>query len=233
MKALILAAGRGTRLAATGHTLPKGFLRLGNQTLIEESLARLRSVGIEDIVIATGYQAECYEAVNGVRCVHNPIFAESGSLHSLACALPALGDSPFVLLESDLVYETRALSTVLENPADNVVLLSGTTGAGDEVWVECDESGQLRAMSKNRSQLSRVDGEFVGVCKISAALGQRLLEQARRNPLQDYETDGLVEAAASTSIQCPRVDDLVWSEIDDESHLLRARAQVYPRLAAP
>lgn len=238
---VILAAGMGTRLGGEGGDHPKGFLRLGARPIIEESIGRLVDAGIRDIVIVTGYGAPHYERLaksqDGiVRTVHNPSFAESGSMYSLYCARDVV-DGAFLLLESDLIYEPRALTTLLSDPADDAILLSGPTGAGDEVHVLTTEAAphSLVNMSKDPDALAgRPRGELVGVSKISAGLFgvmQTISAAAFRQSLQfDYETDCLVEAARARSIACPLVSDLIWAEIDDPSHLKRAREQIYPEI---
>jgi len=238
-QAIVLAAGQGTRLRGALDDRPKGFLRFGTRPIIEESLLRLAAHGIGSVVIVTGYAAHHYEALAArypalVRTAHNPEFARSGSLYSLWCAR-AFVSAPFLLLESDLVYEPRALRVLLEHPAPDALLLSGPTGAGDEVWVQVRE-GMLAGMSKDRAQLAgEVAGELVGVSKISLplhALLQREAERAFRTSLQvSYETDGLVRAAAGRTIACPMVPDLLWGEIDDPAHLARVRDTVYPAVA--
>lgn len=235
--AVILAAGRGTRLAGELADRPKGFLELGTRPIVEESLERLEAAGITEVVIVTGHCREHYERLavrrpGFVRTVHNGRYAESGSLYSLRCALGAVSGS-FLLLESDLIYESRALETLLDRDSGDAVLLSGPTGAGDEVWVQTRD-GCLATMSKDRTALDDVSGELVGICRISATLAGRLAAIADRlfgRSLNfDYETDGLVAAAQECCIPCPVVEDLVWAEIDDPSHLARARTSVYPAL---
>ncbi len=238
--AVILAAGRGTRLAGELHDRPKGFLCVGERPIIEESIARLVAAGIDDICIVTGHCASWYEDLATrrgglVRTVHNPRYADSGSMYSLWCARDQVtGD--FLLLESDLVYEPRALGVLLDGPDPDAVLLSGPTGAGDEVWVELRD-GVLWRMSKQRDALGAgVAGELVGISRISAPLYGlmcRLAETAFDKTLHhDYESDCLVAAARQRRIACPVVDDLLWGEIDDPSHLARVRLQVWPRLPA-
>jgi len=237
--AVILAAGMGTRLRDEVEDYPKGFLRLGQRPIIEESIERLVAAGIRDIVIVTGHCAGHYDRLAAlqdglVRTVHNSHFADSGSMYSLYCARDAIDDD-FLLLESDLIYEPRALTELLVEPACDAILLSGPTGAGDEVWVEtCD--GDLVAMSKDRGALTGfVSGELVGISKISTGLFelmQQIAGQVFETSLRyDYETDCLVAAGARRPIHCPVVADLIWSEIDDPGHLERAREQIYPNIA--
>jgi len=236
--AVILAAGMGTRLRDAHSGMPKGFVELDGRPIIEDSIRRLERAGISDIVIVTGYMAEHYEQLalrfeGLVRTVHNPEYEESGSMYSLYCARDVIDDD-FLLLESDLVYESRALDVLINHEMSDAVLLSGATNAGDEVYVETAE-GLLVAMSKDPQQLSAAPaGELVGISKISRglfAIMKHLAAEAFNASLfYDYETDCLVEAARNWGIACPVVADLAWGEIDDPSHLQRVRDEVLPRL---
>jgi len=237
-QALILGAGMGVRLEEIGRRIPKGFLRLGKSPIVEEALERLEAEGIERVVIVTGHQAESYEELRRSRpalvtTVRNPRYAESGSLYSLHCARELLVED-FLLLESDLIFERRALREALAHPSPDVLLVSGPTQAGDEVWVET-RSGRLHDMSKDRARLgAEIAGELVGITKVSRpflremlAVGERLFRTTLR---ADYELEGLVQAAGVRPMFCHLVPDLVWAEIDDLRHLERARSTIYPRL---
>jgi choline kinase len=225
--AVILAAGRGTRLGKLGMEMPKGFLRLRERPIIEDSLDKLVSVGVRRVVIVTGHLANFYEELAAkqrglVEIVHNPRYVELGSFYSLQVALECTaGAGPFLLLESDLVYEPRALDEVLTDPHEDVVLLSGPTASNDEVWVQTDGDGRLVAMSKDRTVLGDlIAGELVGITRVSPGLAAVLRSLP---PDGEYETGGLVNASKHHPIYCRCVDDLVWAEIDDDKHLARAR----------
>lgn len=236
--AVIMAAGMGLRLKELGRAVPKGFLQLGDRPIIEESIEKLRRCGIRRVVIITGHLSEYYLRLRErygpqVKTVHNPFYAESGSMYSLYCARELI-DGDFLLLESDLIYESRALEAVLSFPKDNVVLLSGPTDAGDEVYVET-RGETILAMSKNKAKLGEaVAGELVGISKISQPLFQIMLQKAtsmfERSLKVDYETDALVAASKDYPVYYTVVPDLCWSEIDDENHLLRAKQKIYPAI---
>ena len=145
--AIVLAAGRGMRLRDVHSGSPKGLLRINGETLIGRSLRLLRYFGICRVILVTGFEANDYTAVtenwSGVELVHNDGYASNESMASLALALEVLGgDENFLLLESDLFYEGRALEHLLLTKSSNVVLVSGPTGAGDEVWVQ-ERDGHL------------------------------------------------------------------------------------------
>jgi len=238
--AVILAAGRGTRLGEQGIVKPKGFIQIGQKTIIEESLIRLRRAGIEKVTLVTGHKSEFYQQLaaetgDWIETIENPVYADSGSFYSLSMLDGKINDG-FLLLESDLIYEQLALDTLQEDPRNNVILLSGQTNSGDEIYVETNNNNStLKSMSKKRSQLGEtIAGELVGITKVSLPLFQSMMKIAK--PLfketlhYEYEAEGFVQAAKIQPIYCHCVKDLAWSEIDDANHLERAKKIIYPQL---
>ena len=234
--AVILAAGMGTRLRELFSGLPKGFVKIGNETLIERSIRLLREHGIEEILIVAGHLREAYHdlAKNdpGLRVIDNLAYADTGSMASLALALENVEDD-FLLLESDLFYERRALAVLLEGDEPDVLLASGPTGATDEVWIE-SEGGRLKAMSKDPAELGQVSGELVGIMRASKALGTQWSAAYDRfvadhgHGRMAYETEGLVEVAQNRTVEVRVVPDLLWGEVDYEDHYLRVRDEIEP-----
>jgi len=216
-QAVILAAGVGGRLKGTLDDRPKGFIKLGERTIIEESIAKLIQANITDIVIVTGYRPEFYERLSEefavVRTVWNPDFAGTGSMRSFCVASPYI-NSDFLLLESDLSYEYKALETLQSSSLDSCILLSGETESGDEVYVGV--SGQrVVNMSKKRSDIACLGGELVGISKISQELYRRMInicpKKCKHNRQYHYE-DCLTDI----------------SDDDDENQLTRAQEKIYP-----
>ena len=234
-EAVILAAGLGSRLSDENDGKPKGLLQLGKQSIIEESIDKLIKSGIEKIWIVTGYQSEYFEELpklyeSKVSLVMNPDFKQSGTLHSLSMIADKVSP-PFLLLESDIIFEYRAIESVLNYHSEDCILLSGFSDCGDEVFVETYRD-RLVLMSKNINELgSSPAGELVGIVKIGSALFKKMMQFYKQDPkhkMADYETDALVAVAAEASISCLTIDDLVWSEIDDPDHLKRAKEEIYP-----
>jgi 2-aminoethylphosphonate-pyruvate transaminase len=236
--AVILAAGMGTRLKDMGKEAPKGFLRLGKKTIIEESLEKLESRGVRRVILVSGQLSEMNDELAAgtggfAVTIKNEVFAASGSGYSLYLARRLLApDEDFFLLESDLIYEKRALDVLREDPRPDIILLSGKTSSGDEVYVET-HGGNLVAMAKDRAALGPgIEGELVGISKISAKLYAAYclaVERLFKTSLKlEYEA-GLTETAKTYPIPCRLVSDLAWAEIDDERHLARARDKVYEK----
>lgn len=238
--AVILAAGLGQRLGSVRDDAPKGLLRLGARSIIEESIEKLCDVGISRIIIGTGYGASHYEMLAAslqdrvqIDLVFNPDFAHSGSMHTLAVVAPCI-ESDVLLVESDLVYDARALHALQGATAPSAIVVSGFTNATDEVFVEADDTGALKALSKDRRVLgAHVVGELVGVSRIAFDTLSRMTELARvafRTSLQLSYEDVLTAIAASHPVHCVVLPDLVWGEIDDAFQFERVAREVYPRV---
>lgn len=234
--AVILAAGLGSRLKNRAGPKPKGFVEIGGKPIIERSLEILLENGISRVLIGTGHLAGFYESLAAVypevETVHNSVYASSGSFFTLYNMKEHINED-FLLLESDLIYEARAVSTLCSRRGQNVILASAKTGSRDEVYIETDREGRLVNMSKHKSELNRIHGELVGITRLCATDFKTLVSlydgkgpEVRRI---EYET-ALIMLARFAPVHVERVDDLVWAEIDTEAHLKRARQQVFPLL---
>jgi len=238
--AVILAAGMGVRMGARGRLMPKGLIPLGGTPIIQQSVATLRSHGVARIVIVTGHLSDQYEALfadSDVELVHNPRYATTGSLLSLAVGLEQVGTA-CLIVESDLIYAPQALAPL--DCASNRFLVSGPTGAGDEIYVwadiQADRTHLLADISKNRSARSDSPlGEMVGLTALTAdavpMMRETAAQELSRNPEEHYEP-GMVALTQKVAVECPLISDLPWAEIDDETMLARAERLVYPRVIA-
>jgi choline kinase len=156
-------------------------------------------------------------------------------MNSLYMARHRLG-STFLLVESDLVYERRAITVCMESKYENVVVLSGRTGAGDEVHA-ITRGRRLVTLSKDRGAFgAEPTGEYIGISKISPSLYGAMCQHAVRHasscPSMEYDIDCLASLAGRYPINYELIPDLLWSEIDNPSQLRRARTLIYPKLAA-
>ncbi len=231
--AVILAAGRGTRLQPYTFDIPKGFMPVGDERLIERSVRLLKENGIKNVIIGTGHLHEHYEKFaqeNGLTTFLSPDFATTGSFHTLIYGSENIkGD--FLLLESDLLYHSDAIKGLLNHSAKDVILTSGFTQSNDEVYVEMAD-GNLKNLSKKKEELNSVDAELVGIWKISMDLLEKLKQyhaEAENSANKDYEI-AIAEISADNPVSVLKVDDLAWCEIDNQEHLERAKEKILPRL---
>ena len=229
-QAIILAAGMGVRLKELNRGIPKGFISLADDVpIIEHSIEALLACGISDIIIVTGFMNEYYENLRSkypqIKTVRNEKFSETGTMYSLWCARKLI-NTDFILLESDLIFETRAISELLESPVKNSLLITGKTEAGDEVYVEAD-GDSVKQISKDKKVLGSVVGEFIGVSRLSYDFYLKLIPIAEESFESDlkvsYDMDCFVTVADKIPLGFLKIENLLWAEIDDALQLKRAK----------
>ena len=201
-QAVILAAGMGVRLKELNRGIPKGFISLADDVpIIEHSIEALLACDVSDIIIVTGFMDEHYEHLRSkypkIKTVRNEKFSETGTMYSLWCARKLI-NTDFILLESDLIFETRAISELLESPVKNSLLITGKTEAGDEVYVEAD-GDWVKQISKDKKVLGSIVGEFIGVSRLSYDFYLKLIPIAEESFESDlkvsYDMDCFVTVA--------------------------------------
>ena len=121
MKAIILAAGRGSRLKPYTKESPKCLTELGGMTLIERQLQTLRNQGIDDIIIITGYKSDQLKLPE-TRQIHNTSWANTNMVESLFCAEAEFGKD-IIVCYSDIIYEPNVLSSLLMSTEDISVVV--------------------------------------------------------------------------------------------------------------
>lgn len=225
--AVILAAGECPEFDE-----PVGALSLGDKTVMERLISLLLKNGIDKIIIITGYKNKSYDKlIDGkhIFTVENSSFKACGTMTSLAAAKDHI-DSDFILLEGDLVFEESALVKMLEAPKRDCILITNESGSGDEVFVEI-RNESLFKMSKDRHQFNRIDGEMIGICKISLDIYKKMLEEFKNNcnPYLNYEYM-LFDIARTYNIGYVKIEDLIWSEIDTKWHYRNLTKFIYPMI---
>ena len=228
-----MAAGMGTRFGDRTELILKGFVPAGGIPMVERSIATLKTCGIERIIIGTGYHKEHYEGlaerVDGIECVFSPRFAETNSMYTLWNCRKAIGEDSFILLESDLVFEKLAITSLLECPFDSAMLITPVTKFHDQYYVQMNEKCELINCSVNKEEITP-SGELVGIHKISNAFYKLLCSEYEKivdeKPKLGYEFQLLDVSQRITPMNVLKVDGLQWYEIDDTQDLKFAEENI-------
>ncbi|GMO39118.1 MAG: 2-aminoethylphosphonate--pyruvate transaminase [Termitinemataceae bacterium] len=241
--AVILAAGLGSRLKEKTKHIPKGFLEMNvpqkngktNIAIVEWSVQKLLACGIEKIIIGTGHCADAYNNLAKkyplIQTVQNKHYAETGSMGTLEVCAPFVSED-FLLLESDLIYDAIGINVLCNDPHANVILASGATKSGDEVYLQAPD-GILQSLSKDKCSLKSADAELVGISKISTALLAAMCAYAQsvRTEKTKLEYEHALSACSNKHTSYVRkIEYYAWREIDDETHLEMATKEVLPRI---
>ena len=197
MKAIILAAGMGTRLGKYTENLPKGMLPFLGKSLIGRQVETLHSCGINDIVIVTGYKKEAIQIPN-VRYYHNNDFVSTNMVETLFRAEQEL-QGEVVVSYSDIVYERRVLMSVLASTVDIGVTVDkdylgywkarlDDPGKDMESLV-IDSEGKIVALGDTKCTRDQAQARYVGIIKFSA-LGIAALKKVYHGErAQHYDKD--------------------------------------------
>jgi choline kinase len=175
MKAVFLAAGRGSRLGKITEEKPKSLLTIcnGTQTLLSYNLNNLFEIGITDYIIITGFMHQELEDyvfswakdkdVN-IQYVHNPFWSYCNVLGSFYCALNEIKDD-FLYLHADTVVDKKVWINLLKKNSDFVITVDLKKCGDEEMKVLIDNS-LLVDISKKIST-KEASGEFVGIAKFT------------------------------------------------------------------
>lgn len=233
-----MAGGLGSRLKGRTTAMPKGFLEIDGHAIVEWSVQKLIAAGIEEIIIGTGHCHEWYDKLakkyHIIKTVCNTNYANTGSMGTLeVCAPYVKGD--VLVLESDLIYDSIGLQVLINDQRRNVILASGPTESGDEVYVQTSECSVLENLSKDRSRIAEVAGELVGITRLSESTLKRMCEYAAAHhddlPKMEYEhAMQYVSSKRNDPIYIKKIEYYAWREIDCEEHLEMATAVIYPRI---
>ena len=246
MRALILAAGVGRRLGPRAETGPKVLLRFGGHSLLERHLRLLHAVGVEEVVLGVGFEAERVKAELGrlridrsmrVSTVFNADYRLGSvvTIWSLREALTSGGD--VLVMDGDVLYDRRLLKRLIETPHRNCFLLDRDVEPGEEPMKLAMKDGLPVDFRKALERPHDFYGESVGFFRLDEAAANDLAAAAKA--LIDGGKDGeyFEEALRDVLIASPRgrfgvedVTGLPWIEIDFPEDVERAESEILPAL---
>jgi len=243
MIAVILAAGRGERLRPLTDNLPKGLIMLNSKSLLEHSLYTLAACAIKKVIIVVGYKASEVKLRLGptyagmeLFYVENQEYAASGSMLSLYKAREFIHED-ILLLESDLVFEREAIDVLVHTSKKNVILVAPNRGNGDQVFICIDTRSHLIGLGKQIENEAEALGELVGLSKLSLQFLANLCHRAeiefeRNGKNISYEdTIMLTVKDHGDVVDCIFLENLLWTDIDNENDFKRATKEIFPRIA--
>ncbi len=228
MNALILAAGRGTRLSPSASS-PKCLTPIGNTTLLDRYLEVTDSLGIP-VTIVTGFEADAITRHVAGRTpvpgfVFNPEFT-LGSVVSLARGLATL-TGPLLLLDGDVCFHPDILRRLVSEPADNALAVDVGTVFTDEQYMAGIDDDRVTVLRRGAVTGHTASGEWVGFAKLAASgvaeLRARLAAQLAAGQNTTGYEDALASLLAEVDVRAMPTAGLPWVEIDFPADLARAR----------
>jgi L-glutamine-phosphate cytidylyltransferase len=233
MKAVILAAGRGSRLGAFTQNTPKPLVKVAGRPCLDYVLTALEPIA-EEIIIVTGFLGEQIDAYVAQRKNAVPVrtcantLLEAGNLTSVAAARSALAQSAFVLTNADHLFPPHFYSDAFR-PASRVTIACERERqiADDEMKVQID-GDKLTAISKTLPQFV---GAYIGTTYVPAAASadywQAFDTAAAHYDLKTACAEHVLGVLAQTPATAPHIrwlSNINWFEVDNAEDHARAES---------
>ncbi len=178
MKAIILAAGRGSRMKKLTDERPKCLVELRGKALLDWQLDALRGAGISDIAIVTGYKRELLTD-RGLVEFYNPRWMATNMVSSLACATSWLTAGPCVVSYSDIFYDAAAITALIGCEASLAVTFDSNWRALwekrfgnpllDAETFRLRPDGTLAEIGNKPETVEEIQGQYMGLLRFAPA----------------------------------------------------------------
>ena len=174
-KALIIAAGLGSRLKKHTENLPKCMLDFGGKTLLERQLEAYRDAGIEDISLIRGYKKEKIK-YKGIKYFENTDYQNNNVLNSIFYAENFINGN-IIISYSDILFDTSVVQRTIESNHDISVVVDIDwrgyyVGRKEHPISEAENvifnsNNEVEKIGKINTGKEEVHGEFIGMIKLS------------------------------------------------------------------
>jgi L-glutamine-phosphate cytidylyltransferase len=233
MKAIILAAGRGSRMRELTEECPKCLVKLRGKAMLDWQLEALHAAGITEISIVTGYKRELLTSRRLVE-FHNARWAETNMVSSLTCAQEWLQEEPCIVSYSDIFYSHEAVQSLMTSTASLALtydpnwLELWTKRFGDplldaETFLLTPE-GTLAEIGNKPQSVAQVQGQYMGLLRFTPKGWSEVLRI--RSNLDSVDQDSmhmtgtlqqLINAGRLAVAAVPYTG--TWGEVDSKSDL--------------
>ena len=240
MKAVILAAGVGSRLAPITNKRPKVLVEVLGRPIVFRQLDWLAQAGIAsgDVVVVGGYMIDVLReqlaAANyDCKIVLNELYEPWGNFYSLLVAQPYLLGHDFLQLDGDVILDAKILPRMIAAPGEALLATDPSALLDDDAMKVQMQDDRVIALSK-QLPASACMGEYIGVTKLSAAAGRAVFAE-----LAKFEAEGLTHeyydhayhrltARGEVPFGIVDIHDCTVLEIDDHADLQRAEVALRP-----
>jgi choline kinase len=181
MRALILAAGRGSRMGQLGDERPKCLVNLNGRPLIERQIAALRRGGAHEVGVVRGYRAEMID-LPGLCYFANERWAETNMVMSLAAAAPWLRAGPVIVSYADIFYRSELVRGLESAPGQLVISYDRAwrrlwtrrfaDPLADAETFRINAAGQLLEIGGKTTRIEDIEGQYMGLLKFTPAAWQ-------------------------------------------------------------
>lgn len=221
MKAILLAAGRGTRISKSIKEIPKSTLPIENgKSLIRSTIEKMKERNIEPVVCVGFKYENIYKELEGldVKYFYNPFFAVTNSIASLWFAKEELNDD-LIVMNADVYFSDEILDDLINNPNEVVLVSDKTRIAEGDYFFKLNEQNKVVKYGKDIPLEDR-SCEYVGMAKISKSFApsfKKRLEEMIKEEKYDAWWENVIYSYTEEKdnlISTMDISGHFWSEID-------------------
>jgi len=238
MRAILLAAGRGRRLEASGWLQPKCLLPFQDTTILDNMLDALVWHGVREVTLVVGYMQQLVRAAVArrgdlvARWVENPDYETTNTINSLWRARADMAGD-FLYFNADVLFHHEVVGRLLAARGSSLAI-DRKRCAEEEVKVVEDEHGRILEIGKALDP-GRCRGEFIGIGRFDADMNKDFVASLQRHNVELKNTNLFFEAALHDILPLHAlhevdVSDLPAIEIDFPADLEQARTHIAPRV---
>lgn len=240
MKAIILAAGRGSRLKKLTEDKPKCLNIVGGLTILEREINALKSGGADGVFIITGYKKEALQNF-GYKTIYNYNWESTNMVKSLLCAQDLFGETVIVSY-SDILYSSKTVKELIAQPNDRDIVISYdpnwkrlwemrfSNPSSDAESFKINEAGVIHEIGKKGVDTDEIQGQYMGLMRFSPKAFEWIDDFVKSLPKDEankLDITALLKNLINNGRQVygvPVKD--AWCEIDSEGDLEIANALI-------
>jgi choline kinase len=170
MKAILLAAGIGSRIRPLTDDKPKCLLEVNGRTILQNMLENVSACGMNDVIIITGYLEEMIKAyveehfpTLNVTYIRNEEYLETNTGYSLMLTKEAVGDDAFIKFDADVIFEKAILEKLITSEYETALCLDKNINLeAEEVKAIATPEGKVLEVGKKLDP-SKAAGESIGI----------------------------------------------------------------------
>lgn len=242
MKAIILAAGVGSRIRPLTDNLPKCLLKIGGRSILEIMVSYIQDCGINEVVFVLGYLQDQIKQVVTTKFpeltahfVINDRYAETNTGYSLMLTKDFVGNSAFVKFDADVVFDKKILKKLIESDHETCLCIDKNIHLdGEAIKVITRDENRVVKAGKSVDPTAAA-GESIGIEKISAQTAKLLFAVLETMMADEKNHQAYYEEAYERLIEkdlafyALDISGLKWSEIDTKEDFVRAKEIFIPR----